>query len=350
MTTQASHIYLKTRAAVLAERLLSEQQLQTLSTSPLRQLLSRFQLEELEDEGIADSHLNRSVERALIRTLMHELSVLLRPLEGSSRDLLVHWTRKYELYNLKALIRGKLRNLTYDEIQQTLHDLPSLISLPHEKLLRTENIAELLRQLEQGHYGDIARQARHVYEEKNEPFSLDATIDQRYFTGLLKRARNTGTEDRASLLEFIGTLIDQHNLLWLLRYRFNYALSPTETYYLLIPFGRHLKRDRLREMVNLGSFSEVRELIPDALSHRFLQCETLMEAEQAMQEETVQEARRNLRFSPSAVTRALTYLVLREIDLKRIFAIIQGKVLSLDDGLIAEAAGVAVNGGEAVHV
>ncbi len=43
-------------------------------------------------------------------------------------------------------------------------------------------------------------------------FSLDATIDQRYYTGLIKRSRAVTDGDREPLARLIGSLIDQQNL------------------------------------------------------------------------------------------------------------------------------------------
>ena len=65
-----------------------------------------------------------------------------------------------------------------------------------------------------------------------------------------------------------------------------------------------------------------------------------LEAERILDNETAAQAHQSLRFSPSAVTRSLAYLVLREMDLKKIYAIVQGKVLKLDDDLIRMAAGM----------
>ncbi|MES9898437.1 MAG: V-type ATPase subunit [Sedimenticola sp.] len=340
MSAATTHTYLKTRAAVMSGRLISDSDLEKLMLQPVAELGKAFSLTDLLDRGVSEITLNRAAEQALIHTLMSELSVLLRPLDGTSRSVLIHWARKFELYNLKALIRGKIQGLSYEQLQDNLRDLPALISLPHEQLLRTETIPELLRLLEKTPYGDIAQQARRVYEEKNEPFSLDATIDQRYYTGLIKRSRAVTDGDREPLARLIGSLIDQQNLPWLLRYRFNYELSPTKTYYLLAPSGRHLQSDRLKRMVNMENAEQVLEALPDHLKERLADTSDPMATEQKMASETACQARKLLQHSDSAVTRALAYLMLREMDLRRVYAIVQGRILGLDESLIRQAADI----------
>ena len=340
MAAPASHAYLRTRATLMARRLFDETTLERLLRMPLEQLQQRFDLDRLSADRDDPAALNRAAEQALVRTLLFELEVLLRPLDWASRDILVHWTRKFELYNLKVLIRGKAQQLTRDQIRRNLYPLPILIGLPHDRLLRAEGVAELLRLLEQTPYADIARQARQVFEERNEPFSLDAAIDHSYYTGLLRRVRRAEAAEGKSLLTLIGTLIDHQNLIWLLRYRFGYGLSPSETYYLLIPFGRRLHRERLEALVERPDPAAVIASLPGRLARVLEGVEELLAAELALERESAWQAHRCLHFSPSAVTRALAYLALREIDLKRLYAILQGKVLELEPGLIREAAGL----------
>jgi V/A-type H+-transporting ATPase subunit C len=339
MSTNRSEAYLRTRISILAGQLYSEQDIEDLLQDPLDTVSTHHGLSSVFDGGLSVHAGNRAIERALIQRLMTDHSILLRPLKGSSREVLIYWLRKFELFNLKALIRGKLHNLDAEAIQQQLHELPPLISLPHDKLARTENIQELLRQLDQGPYSDIARQARQVYEERNEPFSLDATIDQRYYAGLLSRAQATDPEDRGPLLELLGTLVDHQNLLWLLRYRFAYRLTASETYYLLLSRGRLLGRERLLHLVEVSRYDEVINALPPELGELLQKTENPSQAESVLDARMVRESRKALRTSPSAITRALAYLILRDLDLRRLLAIIQGKVLQLSDEIIRTAAG-----------
>lgn len=338
MSSTTHLTYLKTRASTMSGQLIDEQAFESLLDAPMQQLEAQFGLAGISDRGLSATDLNRNIERGLINLLMNELSILLRPLNGTARDILIYWSRKFELYNLKALIRGKLHNLPYDLIRESLHILPSLISLPHETLLRTENVPELLRQLERTPYEAIARQARQVYEEKNESFSLDATIDLRYYAGLLKHAQGCDREDQVPLLRLVGSLIDRQNLPWLLRYRLNYQLSPTETYYLMISSGRHIHADMLKKLVNMQEMAQILEALPAPLDSRLANAQTIMEVELAMTRALNHQARRCLHFSPSGVTRSLAYMMLREMDLQRVFAILQGRVLELDEPLIRQAA------------
>jgi V/A-type H+-transporting ATPase subunit C len=329
--------YLKTRIGVFAARLFSPADIARFKGMPLAQLGKAFDLLPIIEEPLELPQKSRLVEQALLSKIMFELSVLLRPASGRSRGLLLYWPRKYELYNLKTLIRGKLNDLGMEEIRDNLHDLPENISLPHESLLQAENVLEMLRRLEQGAYAIIARQARHVYEEKNEVFSLDAAIDRLYYTGIMRHLNMTNSHDKHGAKKLIGVMIDRQNILWLMRYRLVYRFSSSEAYYLLIPTGGRMQRDSLMILANLDSLEAIIEQLPEPFRKLLLEVTDITQARQRLDTFVALEMRKLIRHSPDAVLSALAYLIAREIDLRQIYAIIQGKMLKIDPQLIDTA-------------
>ena len=339
MSATSSETYLRTRVAIFSKRLLGSEDLARLMSTPLEELSGRYQLESFLEQGAdlkLDSHI---LERALLRLLMLEFSILLRPLDQEARELLLNWSRKFELYNLKTLIRGKLNGLDIETIRDDLYDLPESIRLPHELLLGAESVSEMLRLLESGAFASIARQARQVYEELNEPFSLDAAIDRLYYAGLRKSVEQSHLRDQAGLRHLVACLIDRQNILWLLRYRFAYGFAPSKAYYLLIPAGGGIGRAKLMKLANLESFESLITSLPSHFSQLLAGTNNSMQVRQRLDQHVGDEARWLLRDSSSAVLAALCYLVAREKDLRMIFAIIQGHLLALEEPVIAEALG-----------
>ncbi len=339
MNVCGSQVYLKTRLKILGNHLLNEAEIPHLLQVPLPDLVKRYSLESVLEEG-GEPHLSgQLMERIMLRLLMLEFSILLYPLASGARELLLYWSRKFELYNLKTLIRGKLNGLGMETIRDDLYELPENIRLPHETLLHAENVLEMLRLLERGSYATIARQARRVYEEKNEPFSLDAAIDRLYYAGLAKYVQTSVVTDKPGLKHLVSTLIDRQNILWLVRYRFAYDFTPSKAYYLLIPSGGYLNRQKLMQLSNLESFEAMIEELPASLSRLLQHTNNSMQIRQQLDLHVSREARKLIHTSPCVVVAALAYLIAREKDLRRLFAIIQGRLLELDQAIIEEAVG-----------
>jgi V/A-type H+-transporting ATPase subunit C len=335
MSSAASQAYLNTRVSVMSTRLFDPTLIAALLRQGMDELAERFALTPLLDEHLGIRAKNRAIEQALIQTLLAELNILVRPMSTAGRALALNWGRKYALSNLKTLIRGKLYDLDQKEIRDNLYELPPNVRLPkRDDLFRSENVLELLRQLEQGPYSLIARQAREIYEQKREPFALEATIDQRYFAGLAHQVMQFHDDNLRPLRELVGACLDRIDLLWLLRFRFSYGFSPSESFYQLVPSFRLLHRERLLALVELESFEQVIAAVPPPLDQLLAGSANLIDVQKRMGRYMCDEALRILHYSQSGIARALAYLILREMDLQMLFALIQGRLLKLPEELV----------------
>jgi len=334
MSSASRQAYLNTRVSMMATQLFKPAAINDLVQLGTQDLAERFGLQAIFDDQLTTRAKSRAIEQSLIQVLLSELAVLVRPMNAPERTMVLDWARKYALYNLKTLIRGKLCNLEQREIRSNLYDLPAILRLPHRELFRAESVLELLRQLEGGPNRVIARQAREIYEQRREPFALEAAIDQRYYTSLVRQVMQFHDDNLRPLQHLIGAELDRVGLLWLLRFRFSYGLSPSETFYQLVPSFRTLHRQRLLRMVDQDSFERTLEAIPEPLRRMMAGSNTVLDVQKRMGAYVAREARQILRHSPSGVARSLAYLMLREMDLFVLFAVVQGKLLKLPPELV----------------
>jgi V/A-type H+-transporting ATPase subunit C len=337
MSTSALDAYLQTRVSIFRSNLIESEEFERRIDVPVEEGLAHLVPSAVDSDsegGIADPYV---VERALYNMLRLELAVLLRPLSGAARDFLFFWAHRFDVLNLKAIIRGRLRDVPQDDIARNLFDMPPFTTLPIEQLLRTENVQELLRQLEGGRYADIAGPARRVFEEKHDLLAVDATLDQRYYAGLHSRTEKLAPRDRTEIVGLVGTRIDHLNLSWIIRYRFAYGLSPSETYYLLIPHGRTLHRDRLLALVEAVECHKLREQLAGSYGEWLCNTEDPLAVENFLDEQMRRAATTVLVNGQSALARAYAYLYLREKDIRRLLAIVRGKHFGLAPAVIRHA-------------
>lgn len=332
-----NYAYLNARVSILASNLLSEKQLMALLSQPLGTLKEELghDLEELFTDKIVDSNL---IEQVWLMKMLADFKVLVRPLSGPARELLMYWFHKGDIANLKTIVRGKIAGLTADEISAQLLELGALTALPLEQLLRTEDVSELLRRLETSRYGTLARAARRVFEKDHQLYSLDAAIDRHYLLGFVQRIKALDTLQGQHLAPLIGMFMDRYNLLWLLRYRFAYHLSAAETYYLLVPTSYRLNRSRLQQLVELNSLSEVITHLPEPLQHLLEESDNTFSVDQQLTKETRRIAQLTLSLHSFTLAKAFAYVLLREMEMRRVMAILKGKRLNLNKTLISVAA------------
>jgi len=342
MSSAAHNAYLNTRVAAKATQLFGPQELKRFSQLALPEIAQEFGLGSLFEEPGNARAKSRAVEQALMQLLLEELQILIRPMNAEERGLVLAWGRKFALFNLKTLLRGKIRNLDPQEIRENLYDLPPQVRLSDEDLFRTESVVELLRCLESGPLSLLARQAREIYERRQEAFALEAAIDQRYYTELARRVgRLDGHAAQRQMRVLVGSLVDRANILWLLRFRFGYQLSSSETFYQLVPSPHLMYRQRLLELVALDDQPKVIAALPDPLRELLADAGNLMEAQRRLSFHGAAIAVDVLRHGHTGVARALAYLMLREENLRAVFSLVQGRLLRLPDAYVDLALGLS---------
>lgn len=290
------YAYLNARVSILAGRLLSEARLTELLNQPISKGSTIANLGDL-DDLLNDKTLNHTtIEQAWLMRMLADFQVLVRPLSGAARDLLMYWFRKCDIANLKTIVRGKIAGLDAETISAQLLELGPLTALPIKQLLHTEDIGELLRRLENSPYGNIARRVRRVFEKNHQLYSLDAAIDRNYLLGFMQRVNALNTTQSQHLLPLFSIFMDRFNLLWLLRYRFAYKLSAAETYYLSVPTPYRLNRNQLQHLVELNSLPEVLEQLPEPLYNLLVDVDNTFNVDQRLTKETRRVAELTIKY------------------------------------------------------
>jgi V/A-type H+-transporting ATPase subunit C len=342
MNALARYAYLRTRVSLMAGRLLPQDRLNALideapgDPEQVQQAARRLGLEPADPAAGGGT-----LEQRLVNAFLNDFVILVRPLHGAARDLLLYWAHRVELANLKAIISGKLTGQASAAIRKELLDMGPFAALPVEDLLRSEDMAEMLRRLDTTPYSDIARQARRVFEEQHDAFALDSAIDRRYFAGLARRARALREAGAAEVRHLVGTLVDRTNLVWLLRYRYAYHLGPAQSYYLLISDTYRLPGSQLMALAQLPSLEQVIARLPEPYGPWLRGAANSFDVARILDAETWRFAETQVRRNAPGLAAAFAYLLLRERDLRQMRAIVKGKRLRFDAELIRAATGVA---------
>lgn len=332
-------VYLNTRVSLFARRLWQAEDYDRVLRAPdgeMSQVLGARGLASL--AAGFDNQDTRSLEQRIIAQILEETRVLIRPLAGEARNFLIYWIERFEVSNLKTLLRGKMTDERPATLLARLTPMGAFARLDVQALAHVEDVSELLRRLEAGHYAGIVRAARLAFEDSRDPFVLDAVLDREYYEGLARRARSLEREVPA-LARLMGPLIDRINLVWLLRFRFNYRLPPAQVYYLLVAAHYPLSAARLKDLAARESVAAVLEGLPDRLRGLLAGVSGIPEVFARMERAAAREAEGVLGGPTPALARAFAYLILRERNLRAVRGLLRGRNLGLDTEVIAQTLG-----------
>jgi V/A-type H+-transporting ATPase subunit C len=208
-----------------------------------------------------------------------------------------------------------------------------------DSLVHAEDETELFRRLESSPYADIVRHALRAFEESRDPFILDATLDRVYYEGLVRRAKSLDSQVGRDLGVLMADLIDRINLVWLLRYRFNYELPAAQVYYLLVGTGYRLSGELLQKLVTQPSMEAVMAQLPAPMAGTLEGARSIVDVFRRLEGVAKHHATRVLAIGANALERAFAYLILREQNLRAVRAIMRGRHLRLPVDNIQQAIG-----------
>jgi|TARA_B100001964_G_scaffold147856_1_gene162911 V/A-type H+-transporting ATPase subunit C len=241
------------------------------------------------------------------------------------------WARRDLLRHLRMILRGKAMGRPEEQIRSVLGGHALADDVPIDALLRCPSLDAALDLLEATPLRHWIRAARQLYERDPTLFGLDAALDRLYYAEVWQKMEQLDVGDRTSVKKLMQLEIDQINLLWLLRYRLNYRLSPAETYYLLLPVTGHISSTQLQELVREDSLTAITaRLSPRPFRELLTPCESIWEIEVEMWRYRARQARRLLVQAVFTLGEALAFLLLKVVEVRDLVALLEGTALSVE--------------------
>ncbi len=200
-----------------------------------------------------------ALERFLEQRLAAETHAVAALQWGAPHRLLSAFARRFELANLKTLLRARHHGVAVERCEAMLVPLPHTV-LPWRAILAARSVEEVADLLAATPY---ARPLRTVLEQQGEatPFPLEVALDLAYLQTLVRRVLALGGTDGRRARVFLGEWIAVENLSWAFRYRRLAGLTPEETvnYTLHRAFGAGLAAVR-RVAIGAGVAEEAARL------------------------------------------------------------------------------------------
>jgi vacuolar-type H+-ATPase subunit C/Vma6 len=190
-------------------------------------------------------HAAGELQRQLVQDLVGELAQLRAYLTGAGARLLDWLVARFEVENLKVLVRGFITRRPLELLH--LVSLPKEPALPTQALASAESWTEFVRLLPNGPLRESLEEAGDL-EGRPKPFFLEAALDRGYFRELLARAERVFGEDQKVVRDLVFQEVDMFNLMLVVRGKFHYGLTPAS----LLPLhveGSGISRARFMAML-----------------------------------------------------------------------------------------------------
>jgi vacuolar-type H+-ATPase subunit C/Vma6 len=165
-------------------------------------------------------------QRLLVHGLIREFSGFQTHMSGAGADLF-DWTMvRFQVENLKVLVRAWVTKVPMEELYRFLLPLPRELALDIQGLAAAESLEDFVRLVPKGPFRENLKKGLEVYGEYPRPFFFEAVLDRSYFQELVARTERLSRSDRETVKPMIYQEVDMFHLMLVARGRFHYGLTP----------------------------------------------------------------------------------------------------------------------------
>lgn len=278
------------------------------------------------------------IEMATRNNLADIFTQIIEFSEGNLRTMISRFLDRWDVWNIKTIIRGKSYGAANEEIIEDLIPAGSFSTEFLRKLAEKETVEEVMEELENTIY-DLALQEAKGDEEEFPPISVfEDVLDRAYYSFLLETVPPT-TEPMKLFRMFIRKEIDMINLRTLLRTREDAERIERDVF---IEGGLELSKEELDTFMPLS----LEELLPRLQKYSFyddisgplkeIKTRGLNDVVRALEKHHLRQASRYSNLHPLSILPVLSYLIAKETEVENVRIIARGKRDGLSESTIRD--------------
>jgi V/A-type H+-transporting ATPase subunit C len=322
------------KVGVESSRLLSKEKLKRLiECKSLEELAS-----ELKDTVYGDKlskvtlpYASKIFERAFRESLIEVSTKIVQNSPETISSFIKTYLLKFEIENIKTILRAASVGLPYDEISQKLY-LPVEVFLKRQDILLKAAMAihvkSVVDNFKNTIYGPLLISGLQKYEETGSTKYFDILLDRMFYEHFGEKFKGLPKKEQEIAFFYVSREIDRFNILTILRtkilgYDPNWVrLTISRNFY-------NVTEETIEALLLADNFESALSIIQQSYYKNFVATaetpeESISEAEKAFRKDLFEHAKKTIVGDPFNVGTPLAFLVRKEIELDNLTAISLG--------------------------
>lgn len=292
------------------------------------------------DELAAKYEGNDLLEYALNLNLARDLSQVLRFCDGELKLILASYLMRWDIGNIKSILRGKFSGATEEQIKETLVPAGSLTLQDLTELLKKPSIPDVVDALSGTIFGKALQPALDDFNKTQTLGKFENNLDKMYYDNLLSLDL-PGTNADELFITLIRREVDVTNLRTLFRLkREGLEFDKVQDY--MLPGGAKLGMDDLRRLAQAPSYEEFLNMLKEypyweeisAAVQKAQETKSLNAVEIALRKILIDYADKLSHVYPLSVCPIISYVIRKSTEVNNLRIIARGKEASLSDEVI----------------
>jgi V/A-type H+-transporting ATPase subunit C len=279
-------------------------------------------------------------ELALNRNIAEVYHQILSYCEGDLYSMLSVYLEREDIWNIKAILRGKSYNAKSDEIMKAVRSAGKYPEEYWKEIVqKSKTVSETIDALKGNEYYEIISGLKEEWELH--PAECENKLEQVYYSNLLNSIHSRSEPNRL-FLEFIHREIDILNIKTLFMTKFE-NVEPTQIT-LMILSGGDIQEKTMQMLINAADFKQFLEelqKLPEYPTIRDVvgtieQTGSLNHVIRTLEKEHLTRATKSSYLHPLSILPILDYLIRKKIEIENLRILARGKEKGLPEQVIRE--------------
>ncbi len=280
------------------------------------------------------------IELSISQNLAKTYSDVLSYSVGHARELVSEYLHRWDIYNIKTVLRGKLTNAPVEDIREILIPAGSLKQEYINQLIQSSSWEEMIDRLNQQSVVYVSPDLLRNAISSGKLAALEDELDKEYYSSLMKSIKQTTISEKR-FLDFMRREIDIVNLKAMFKLKAEGSHGEELSRYFM-DGGVEFKIERLTKM---AAFEGMKELLDEfrqstyaesmrADIERFEKDEDISSLLRALDRVLLNLASKFSHLYPLSVLPVLDFVLAKKTEADNIRIIARGKEAGLDPDLI----------------
>lgn len=289
-------------------------------------------------------HTAAQVDLALKDNMVRTFRKVMSLSNDEAQNLLTTLLGRWDLFNIKTIIRGKHMNLSSDEIVESMVAAGQLESVDLEELSKQPTVKAVVDTLATWGmpFAVPLRAAMPEYTESGNLAVLELAVDKYYFDWASKRLRGRN-QNKALSRRFLGTQVDTINLLTCIRL-LNADLGEEDPLRFFIPGGLKVDEALFADLANKSDVDEVYERLKrtpygrpvEQVAVKYVESGSVSVFERALEDYMMRQAFAVGRGEPLGVGIIVSYLWMKSNEVTNLRIIVKGVSVGMPESRMRE--------------
>ena len=271
------------------------------------------------------------IEHATYRNMATAFSGILRSAQGELRDMVSAYLTKWDMWNLKVILRGKTYGADTECIKEDLVPAGKLDTAMLDRLLSLETDKDIIAEFEKMKHMEIPPDVINAYRTDGRLRDIEDYLDKFYYRRLLASTDPSSSPKRL-FQEFVRREIDTVNLETILKLK-REGIRGDDVMKYVIPGGKQIDKKLAAQLANADSASadlaqlDFYEEIKESLDS---EAGSLRDLVAAMKKYHIKQAKKFSHLYPLSVIPILDFMINKKIEVDNIRVIARGLESGID--------------------